>query len=202
MEIQSESNSIGEQSHQDHHGNFSKMLAYAWDLLKKNPSLYIGLTLITIILNCIPYVSLFSIFLNIGFFNCCYKLMKNENINFNDYFFSFQSFSRFLNILVAIVLMTVATLLGYVLLIIPGIYISVALVFTIIAMVTENKDGIDALKRSKEIVNGRWWNVFMFCGFLFLLNIVGLLCLVVGLIVTIPLTVILLLEYYLYLTKN
>jgi uncharacterized membrane protein len=181
MEIQSESGSFGER-------DFSKMLAYAWDLLKKNPTLYIGLTLI-------------SIFINIGFFNCCYKLMKDENINFSDYFFSFQSFSRFLNILVAVVLMTVATLLGYVLLIIPGIYISVALVFTTVVMVTENKDGIDALKRSKEIVDGRWWNVFMFCGFLFLLNIAGLLCLVIGLVVTIPLTVILLLEYYDYLTK-
>jgi uncharacterized membrane protein len=194
MEIQSESGSFGER-------DFSKMLAYAWDLLKKNPTLYIGLTLISIIINFIPHISIFSIFINIGFFNCCYKLMKDENINFSDYFFSFQSFSRFLNILVAVVLMTVATLLGYVLLIIPGIYISVALVFTTVVMVTENKDGIDALKRSKEIVDGRWWNVFMFCGFLFLLNIAGLLCLVIGLVVTIPLTVILLLEYYDYLTK-
>ncbi|MBC7537647.1 MAG: hypothetical protein H7281_02405 [Bacteriovorax sp.] len=194
MEIQSK-------SIQDYNGDYSKMLAYAWDLLKKNLPLYIGLSLISMILNFIPYISIFSIFINIGFFNCCYKLMKNETIDFNDFFFSFQSFSRFLNILVAVVLMTIAIIIGYALLIIPGIYLSIALLFTTIVMVTEKKVGIDALKRSMEIVDGKWWNVFMFCGFLFLLNIAGLLCLLVGLIVTIPLTIILLFEYYFFLTK-
>ena len=185
-----------------HNGEFFLMLAYAWDLFKKNPYLYIGLGLVSIIISVVPVVSYFSAFFTIGFSNCCYKLMKNETIEFKYFFFSFQSFSRFLNILVALLIWALVTVLAYILLIIPGIYITVALYFTTTVMVVENIVGIESLKRSKELVSGRWWNAFGFCGFLLLLNIVGALCLVIGLFVTIPLTAILSLVYYDHLVQT
>lgn len=57
-------------------------------------------------------------------------------------------------------LMGLLTLVGFVLLIVPGIYLAVALSFSIWFVVLEGIDGTDALKKSKELVQGRWFAVF------------------------------------------
>ncbi len=52
------------------------------------------------------------------------------------------------------------TILGFVLLIIPGIIVSVWLSFVYFTTVIENKRGMEALKASKAYVEGYWWAVF------------------------------------------
>jgi len=49
--------------------------------------------------------------------------------------------------------------LGFILLIIPGIIFAVWYSFSTYILVAEDRKGIDALKRSKEVVRGFWWKV-------------------------------------------
>ena len=50
-----------------------------------------------------------------------------------------------------------AIVIGLVLLVIPGIYLMVALAFSFIIPVVEWKGVIDSLKYSRELVRGQWW---------------------------------------------
>jgi len=49
---------------------------------------------------------------------------------------------------------------GFILLIIPGIIISIYIVLSQMALVLEGKTGLSALLRSRELVYGNWWPVF------------------------------------------
>ncbi len=50
--------------------------------------------------------------------------------------------------------------LAYILLVVPGIYLTVAFVFVPFVVVLEGVRGWAAAKRSKEMVKGRWWALF------------------------------------------
>lgn len=58
------------------------------------------------------------------------------------------------------ILVGLAVLGGFILLIIPGIIFSVWFAFAAYAFIFEDIRGIDALRRSKQLVNKRWWPVF------------------------------------------
>jgi hypothetical protein len=59
-----------------------------------------------------------------------------------------------------VLLTTLFVLLGFVVLIIPGIIIATYLSFVSWVVVNENLGGMAALKRSKELIKGYWWSVF------------------------------------------
>ncbi len=58
------------------------------------------------------------------------------------------------------ILQALAVLGGLILLIIPGIWLAGLLAFTNIVLIDEDKRGAEALKRSAELVKGRWWATF------------------------------------------
>jgi len=65
------------------------------------------------------------------------------------------------------------SIIGFVLLIIPGIIFSVWYVFSKYVFISEGLKGMAALKRSKELVRGFWWKVFWrFVGFGFIVFVV------------------------------
>ena len=61
-------------------------------------------------------------------------------------------------ILVVSVLVGLATLLGLLVFIIPGIYIGVRLAVSTQALVVEDKRGTQAMRRSWDLVGGHWWH--------------------------------------------
>jgi len=79
-------------------------------------------------------------------------------------------------------------LVGLVLLIIPGIILSYMFLYVGYLIIDRNIGPIDALKESKAITKGSLLQLFLFTIVIAVLNIVGVLALVVGLLVTIPVT--------------
>jgi Membrane domain of glycerophosphoryl diester phosphodiesterase len=67
-------------------------------------------------------------------------------------------FARLGPILVVSVLVALATILGLIVFIIPGIYIGVRLAVSIQALVVEGKRGTEAMRRSWDLVGGHWWH--------------------------------------------
>lgn len=58
------------------------------------------------------------------------------------------------------ILVTIFTLIGLVLLVIPGIIVGIWLSFALYIVIAENKKGMEAVKASKAYVDGYWWPVF------------------------------------------
>jgi hypothetical protein len=67
-------------------------------------------------------------------------------------------FARLGPVLVVSIMVGLATLLGLIVFIIPGIYIGVRLAVSIQALVVEDKRGTEAMRRSWDLVGGHWWH--------------------------------------------
>jgi hypothetical protein len=89
-------------------------------------------------------------------------------------------FARLGPVLVVSILVGLATLVGLVVFIIPGIYIGVRLAVSIQALVIEGRRGTDAMRRSWDLVGGHWWRAA------FTLLVAALLTGVVNAVITAP----------------
>ncbi len=92
-------------------------------------------------------------------------------------------FARLGPVLVVSVLVGLATLLGLIVFIIPGIYIGVRLAVSIQALVVEDKRGTEAMRRSWDLVGGHWWHAA------FTLLVAALITGVVNAVITAPFSV-------------
>ena len=72
-----------------------------------------------------------------------------------------QVLRRFGHLLVAIILTGLATLGGTLLCILPGIIVSFMLSFATIEVVLEDRDGVDAMRRSWQLVSYDFWKVVL-----------------------------------------
>jgi uncharacterized membrane protein len=81
----------------------------------------------------------------------------------------------------------VITGIGYALLIIPGIYLTIRLAFYSFALVEGNLKPTDALGESWNLTRRRFWPLFGFTIIIFLINLAGVIAFGIGLLVTAPL---------------
>jgi hypothetical protein len=82
------------------------------------------------------------------------------------------------------ILEALAVMGGFMMLIIPGIWLSIALMLVAYVFVIEHRRGVDALRQSKDYIKGYWWAVM---GRVLLL---GLIFLVATIVIEIPITII------------
>jgi hypothetical protein len=96
-----------------------------------------------------------------------------------------QPFWRFLGTQLLVGLIILA---GFLLFVVPGIIAAIGLGFAPYLVVDRGTGVIDALKQSWHITRGYKWRLLLFGLVLIGLNLLGLLALVVGLLVTVPIT--------------
>ena len=85
-------------------------------------------------------------------------------------------------------LMVVFIILAVLLLIFPGMYFAARFGFYQIVMVDQEKGMGDAFRESSRLTNGNKWAVVALYVVLGLINLAGFLCLCIGLLFTVPLT--------------
>ncbi len=88
--------------------------------------------------------------------------------------------------MLASILMGISIIGGFLLFVIPGIFLLVMLQFSGYAVIDERKGPLQALLRSRDLTRGARWNLLAFGGLNLLLNLGGVLCLGIGLLFTIP----------------
>lgn len=86
-------------------------------------------------------------------------IYKKQTIDFNKLYEN--SFKKIVSYLWVGILTGIITLIGFILLIIPGIILAIWYAFSLYDNVLENKKGMAALKSSKELVKGRWGKTFL-----------------------------------------
>ena len=71
-----------------------------------------------------------------------------------------RGMERWAAVLGVVLLTALVVVVGLICLIVPGIFLGVALYFSAQAVVAEDRSPVDALGRSRELVRGQWWRVF------------------------------------------
>jgi uncharacterized membrane protein len=92
----------------------------------------------------------------------------------------------FLKFLGASILLMLAIAAGFILLIVPGIIFALMFMFTTFIVIDREFGPIDAMKESRRITHGYKWKLLGLSLLLVLINLLGLAALVVGLLVSIP----------------
>jgi hypothetical protein len=95
--------------------------------------------------------------LTVGFYSTVFILREPELKAWDAFKKGLKFFWRYLWV---IILMTLITLVGYALFIVPGIIFSIWFSFVMYVLLVENVGGLKALGRSRELVKGFWWTVF------------------------------------------
>ncbi|MBN9167545.1 MAG: hypothetical protein BGO98_33855 [Myxococcales bacterium 68-20] len=102
----------------------------------------------------------------------------------------FAGGSRFLPLLAVLFLTLLAVLLGYVLLIVPGIIIGLGVAFAQFYVVDQNMGPIDAMKASWKATKGHKGNIFLFGLVSMLIAFAGYAACCVGGLVSVPLVMV------------
>ncbi len=161
-----------------------------WEIFQENIGMFIGYTLITIAISVasafIPFGSLLvSGPLTAGFYIVANKISKGEPYEFGTFF---KGFDFFVPLLLWTLIGGIFIALGLVVLIVPGIYLAVAYTFVPLFIVFGKIEFWDGMEFSRKLVTKKWWNIFGFVLLLMLINMVGALAFLVGLLFTIPLS--------------
>ncbi len=108
----------------------------------------------------------------------------------------------YLNYLLASLLAGAIVFFGFLLLIIPGIYFGIALSLVGYVVIDRKLGPVEAVQQGWNLTRGVRGKLALFGSVVMLVNIAGALCLLVGLLVTIPLTMLAMADVYRQLADN
>jgi uncharacterized membrane protein len=109
---------------------------------------------------------------------------RGESITFKSMFNYYHLTAK---LALAGILIYIMTIIGLLLFILPGIYLSVAYVFTVILIVDKDMDVWEAMEYSRKAVGQRWFKVGGVMSLLGLIMFFGILALGIGMIWAVPL---------------
>jgi uncharacterized membrane protein len=101
-----------------------------------------------------------------------------------------EPYSHALPLIVMFVLMAVLVVAGFFLLVLPGIYLSIAYSFTPYLIVEKNMGVWDALETSRKAITQYWWRYFGLMIVALVLIIIGAIPLLIGLFWVLPIVAI------------
>ena len=185
--------------------NIEDALQYGWNIMKANIWLFVGVLIVAWAIAWVPHIiaSLLQeesmglsflfrivgwaadIIVSIGLITIALKFLDEKEPKFED-LFSFKPF--FWKYLGASLLTGLVVWAGFMLLIVPGIYWALKFQFFGYFVVEQGSDPVEAMRKSSRITKSVKWKLLGFGIVIALINIVGAMCLVVGLFVTVPTT--------------
>jgi predicted Ser/Thr protein kinase len=187
----------------DYELNIGHCLHRAWGLVKRDFWLLVGVTALVLVLmsalSSSGEATRNRVHMNLGVFGFLLlgplvgglsflflKRIRREPSGMETAFSGFKNKKVCLQLVLAGVVVPLLIALGFVCLVIPGIYLLVALHFTLALIIDQRLDFWPAIKLSRKVISKHWWK---FLGFLLTLLVVilaGAMCLVIGVFVAIP----------------
>ncbi len=208
--------------------NFDQLFAQAWKIYKKNWFNFIIIGIIFSVVSSLGNLGiqidfetgeivgnnfglfktlswLLSVYLGVGYIRYLLKLVDGKKVKIKDIFYGIDSITHFIYVIVVIFVVKLITLVGLLFFIIPGIIASVGLMFAKY-IIAENKGGdveiVDAIKGSWNITKGHKWQLLWLMIVLGIFNVLGVIALLVGLVITIPMTALITTIVYRKLSQN
>lgn len=137
------------------------------------------------LLNLVNWV--FSSILTLGMISISLKLVEHKKPVYKDLFF--LDWKLIFVYVIANLVRSIAIFVGFILLIVPGIIIAIKLQF-IDYLIVDKKMGFESINKSWEMTKGVKWNLFVFGILICLINVLGFLALLLGLFITLPLSMV------------
>jgi hypothetical protein len=162
----------------------SRWIGQGWDLTKDDLGMFVVMTILNLVVNgAVPF--LLQGPLTAGFQVSFKRKLRGQKAELGDLFLGFNFFG---STLAAYLVTTIFTFIGFLFLIVPGLVIAAMYTFTFLFIVDKRMDFWTAMRASHAVVKQDYLGYTLFLIGLIALNIVGFLCLVVGLLVTVPMT--------------
>lgn len=194
--------------------SIKESLTFGWETFKKDPWFFIGvtaaLTIFSMVVNALTgggkgmgsllgfvISMLASTVVTIAYARLALSAVRGPHVGWD----GLWAPEHFLNMLGATILQSIIVIVGLVLLIVPGIIAAILLSMTQLSVVDKKFNPIEALKESYRLTRPHLWPLFLFMLVLVLLNLVGLIALVIGLLVTLPVSLIAVAHVYQKLTS-
>ncbi|MDB4991930.1 MAG: hypothetical protein JWL75_175 [Parcubacteria group bacterium] len=108
----------------------------------------------------------------------------------------------FLKYAIVTILSGLATFIGLILLIVPGIIVGIMFGFSQYLVIEKHLSPMEALRESARLTHGNRWNLFLLGLALLGINILGFCALFVGLLVTLPISTIAVIHAYRLLSST
>jgi hypothetical protein len=102
----------------------------------------------------------------------------------------FQAYAKTIPLTVLGIALTLLVILGYVFLIIPGIYLSIAYMMSMALMIDRNMGFWEALETSRKAITKHWFKIFFLYLVMGIMLVLAMLPILIGLIWVMPLLVI------------
>ncbi len=180
-------------------------LGEGWRIVKKNIGFLVGFVLVGLVLSGVPSVLshvlredapgvsaifslvslLFGVVVAMGFITVRLRLVDGERASFRALLSNRPVFLKYIGGSILYVLIVSC---GLVLFVVPGIIWSIQFMFWPYHVVDGRTGPVEALKKSAEDTKGQKVHLFLLALVIFGINMIGLLALGVGLVVTYPLT--------------
>jgi uncharacterized membrane protein len=193
--------------------SIEKALRFGWDTVQKNLVFLVGVVLFMALISYFPLIiemyarervggylilfrivsSFLQVVMSMGLIRISLRFVDNQEADTKDLFSCFHLFFRYL---IASIIFAVFVLLGLVLLIIPGIILALKFQFYDYFIIDKELGIMESIERSGKITEGALWELFLFTLVLFGINILGALCFIVGLLVTIPISMVAMAHVY------
>jgi len=155
-------------------------------IFRKKMDFFILYTLIYFVCGSIPFVNfLLSLTLLAGFFISAHYLDNGRTLHFEDMFDGFKYFSQ---LLLLTIIAGFFVFIGMIALLIPGIYLSVGYTFSPLFVIFGRMDFWESMVSSRRLVHREWFSIFGLLLLLGLFNLLGLLALGVGILLTFPIS--------------
>src|SRR5579884_2174274 len=182
--------------------SIEEAIAFGWMKVKSNLSFFLPLGVIVFIAQSLPRLTgnnqqtptvigfiaaifywLLRTLIDMGIIKIALKFVDDKKAAYEDLLSQTDLLWDFI---VGSVIYTLIVIAGLILLIVPGIIWAIKYSYFSYLIVDKRAKPMDAIKRSGQITQGHKWQLFLFGLVLFLINILGALCLVVGLFITLP----------------
>jgi hypothetical protein len=172
----------------------------SWELLKDHFLPLIGATIVVVValavlqavLKTIPFLGIIAnllltgVFLG-GIYLYYLRQLRGETVEFGDAFAGFTL--AFVPLMLGGLVSSLLTCVGLVLLILPGIYLAVAWAFTTLLIIDKKMDFWTAMEVSRRVITAQWWRMFGLMILAAIIGMLGALLLVVGIFLTLPITI-------------
>ena len=159
-------------------------ISQAWEVVKTDIGLFMGITLIQAIIGgAVPLILQGS--MHAGFYIACMKKLTRGKLEVADLFLGFNFFVQSL---LAVIVIGVFAFLGLLACVIPARVVIAVYIFSYLFIVDKRMDFWTAMQASHSVVKHDYVGFSLFVLALVGVNILGLLCCIVGVLVTAPLS--------------
>jgi uncharacterized membrane protein len=182
-------------------------IRFGWNTMKKNILFFIGILIVVFIASMAPDIIrvlakgrspiiltiigiifwILQIIIGMGLIKIGLKFCDNQKPAFATLFSCVPLFFKYL---AGSIIYALIVLAGIILFVIPGIIWSIKFQYFPYLIIDKGMGPIEALKKSAVITNGAKWELLAFGFVLTVINILGIICLVIGLFAVIPATLI------------